>query len=360
MQPPGGISGRLAHSCVDVRAPGMRRRHSHQPVSRGRRVRKIAHTFHTGLAMIRPSLLRLAPRVAILLAVAVAPLGAQIVVPRRKILPPPTTSTPAQAAVTALTGYEIVAGAEVSVEPLQLATPTAQCPAGKLPVGGGYDFRGPADAAYGFEMRGVSAYRSGSNYMHASARNANLGVRGVVRAYAVCITPPAGTRQIEIYATADNIESETKCGDTERVIGGGANGDLLTQLNTSIPQGPANSVGWSGTGWRVQAIKSGVGASHSITGSLVCAAATAVDGWENVRSAPVGIGARGRAQLDLRCPAGKMMLVAGVYSGNTTPDLVVNRLMIASDGSATALVLNRSIAGGQVFPSLVAVCARVV
>jgi hypothetical protein len=296
-------------------------------------------------------------------------LGAQIAPrvlpppPSRRPPPPPPPSRaapppPAAPAAAPITGYEIVAGVEVSVAPLSVATATAQCPTGKIPVGGGYDFRGPADAAYGYEVRGVSSFRTHQRYMKAEIRNANAFVAGTARAHAVCITPPARSREVELVKEGQIIRLDARCDDAERVIGGGVTTTLLMQLNDNFPEGPTNTVGWRGTGWRVYARQNGIGPTIYVSGTLVCAPAASVDGWEHVRSAPVGLGARGRALLELRCPAGKVMLTAGVNGGSSDVNLVVSSLMIRGDGTATAQVLNRSIINDQISPSLVGVCAR--
>ena len=277
-------------------------------------------------------------------------------------LPPQPPGTAVNNAA-ALTGYEIVAGAEVSVEPLQQAVPTAQCPAGKLLIGGGYDFSGPAEGDYGFETRGVDINTIGG-YLEGTARNSNVFVRGTARAYAVCITPPGGMRTIRLQARNAALVQEWKCSDTERVIGGGALSGVDAQLYGNVPLRAGYLDSPTGTGWSVRATRTGAGQAYDIRGFLICAPATAVDGWEHIESAPTGIGARGRTQLQLRCPAGKKMLVAGIVSlfnnsSAAVSDPVVNRLIIASDGSAVAQVVNRNLLGGIIYPQLAGVCARV-
>lgn len=278
--------------------------------------------------------------------------------PSRTAPPPPPSSPAAALAATPITGYEIVAGAEVSVANLALGESSAQCPAGKIPVGGAYDFRGPPDAAYGYVILGVTSRGTNLRYVRVSAHNANVFVAGVVRAFAVCITPPVGTREVDLYSNQEKFRLDTRCNDAERVIGGGATGAEVTQLNSSYPEAPTNAAEWrEGTGWRLEAQRKGILVNHSVVGTLLCAPAASVDGWEHVRSAPVRLGARGRAQLELRCPSGKSMLTAGI-AGGPGLGLVVSSLLIRVDGTATAQVLNRSILHDDISPSLVGVCAR--
>lgn len=292
-------------------------------------------------------------------ALVPAALAAQFGGLRPRLPPPPPPPPPAPAPTPRpVTGYEIIEGPPIEVAPLQLSMPAAQCSPGRIPVGGGYVFGGVADNDWGYEVRGVSDFRTGTASMRARVRNANVFVRGTARASAVCIAPPPGVRKFEIgWHATDVIETAAACSNTEIVIGGGGFADFETQLNISAP-GRAGMYGWTaGSGWRMAGQRSGAGYTHGLTGQVTCAPAGTIDGWEIVESASVSVGARGRARLDLRCPAGKVLLAAGVVGGSGI-DMVVNRLVIAHGGTATAQVLNRNVLGGQVFASMTGICAR--
>lgn len=319
-------------------------------------------------------------------AVAQAPLAAQFTKPveRPRILRPmpPATAAPAQPAPNnppppppaaqrppapaPIAGYEIVAGTAIDVGPLSQASALAQCPAGKIVLAAAYDFSGADDATFGYETKGgVFGMRTYdlrdvdvARVAAVRVRNANVFVRGTVRPSVVCATPPAGLRTVFIGGQDDPHNGGASCTTAERVVGGGAGGRENTLLPMNAPQGRGEDSRWS-----LLATTAGPGlpGTYGSEGVVLCAPASAIEGWEYVESLPVTLEARSRAEVSVRCPGGKVVLTAGVVQRSSNwLDLVMNRLLIDGAGGARALLHNRNTINGRgsVQAVLAAVCAR--
>lgn len=279
--------------------------------------------------------------------------------------PPPATTTPApppRPMATGISGLQIIAGPTVDVAPLALASASAQCPTGKIALSAAADFRAPAASTAGLEMRGAwPDNRLGT----VRVRNANVGVRATVRALVVCAVPPNGLRQVWTGASTLSAGSaparfSTPCNSGERLVGGGVMGRDQTVIASNAPGGKTPESG----GWLLNAMSASPVALPGTVGAEVkalCASALAVDGWEIVESVPVALGAKSQTTLTVGCPAGKGLLAAGVEQRSANLlDIIVDNIVVAQNGQATAHVQNRNTLGsdGDVRAVLTGLCAR--
>ncbi len=285
---------------------------------------------------------------------------------------------PLQLARSGVRGWEVVTGAPVQVAPLSSATAVAQCPPGKVALSAGWLTQvGVPDAAYGVEIRGAISDGSAASVF---LRNANVGQAVTLRAQAVCITPMAGLRAIDLprQPLGDRaLRLETACQPNERVIGGGvmASIDALMAANAPAPRADGAPM------WRSVARKASplAGWQEVSRARVLCAPEHLVDGWELAAAPDALLGARSRADMELRCSPGTRVLATGLQalprddaivfttgSGDFgTPDA-----QAAEDGLATQLqaggshalttVLNRNLLGAAngLRMRLTAVCAR--
>lgn len=272
--------------------------------------------------------------------------------------PPPPPPAPARSAIT---GYQVVEGAEITIAPLSHAVASAACPGNKVALSAGWQFMAGGDASFGLEVRGALPE---GNQVRVLMRNANVFVPAQARAVAVCVNPIAGLRSVDadtsvIGGTSGIItDKRIACTSAERVVGGGVMGTLNTMVGTSAPQG-GNTDGV----WHLRLMSSSpLPGSGSTPSRVLCAPETQVDGWERVQGAPVQLGARTQATLNQACPGDKVMLAAGlVQAGNNLLDLVSNHLAPAGSSLTwSAQVHNRNTVGGggPVDVSTAAVCAR--
>lgn len=275
--------------------------------------------------------------------------------------PPPATVTPVTR--TAVSGYEIARGPWVEVAPLSLITTSAQCPNGKVALSAGVESEAAGDASFGVEVRGAMPdARQGT----VGVRNANVLVRVRARAVAVCVNQIAGMRGQRLggpglSAGSPAARSEAGCAANERLVGGGVMGREQTVVAANGPRGdgPTAAV-WQQIG--VSASPVALPGTVGIEARALCASETAVDGWEYVEGAEIALGARSQTTLTLACPAGKVVLAAGVLQRSTNLlDMVASTLVPAADGSGVSAHLhNRNTlgTGGDVRAVLAAVCAR--
>jgi hypothetical protein len=293
------------------------------------------------------------------------PAPAPVAQPAPFVRPAPSrgAAAPAAATRTAVSGYEIVSGPWVEVAPLSLATTSALCANGKVALGAGVEFLASGDASFGLEVRGVMA----------NARQGTVGVRNAIvleraraRALAVCVNEIAGLRAQRLgggslSAGSPADRSEAGCAAAERLVGGGVMGREQTVVAANGPRGVAATAAV----WQKVAVSASPVALPGTVGveaQALCAPEAVVDGWELVEGAEVSLGARSQTTLTLACPAGKVLLSAGLLQRSANLlDMVANTLLPNSDGSGVSAHLhNRNTlgTGGDVQAALTAVCAR--
>jgi hypothetical protein len=233
----------------------------------------------------------------------------------------------------------------VEVAPLAMTGTSARCPEGKVALSAGVDFSAPGDASYGLEVLG--AWPDGRDGT-VRVRNANVFVRGSVRAYAICITDLPTRRQSDSTRTSAASSFSVNrvllpCARGEGVAGGGTMGSEYYVLNSSaptvMPQLPASH-------W--EALFSGPVRLPNIKlqARVICLPIVQLAGWQIVESARVELGARGRTTLSTSCPSGSVPLSFGVlttWKGNPHQDIVWNKLVPGTDGRVSASVQNRNL-----------------
>lgn len=305
------------------------------------------------------------------------PPGTPVPVTAGPIIAPP--QPPLQLARSGVRGWEVVTGAPVQVAPLSSATAVAQCPQGKVAISTGYLTQVPQpDANYGLEVRGAIPE---GDVARVFLRNANVGRAVTLRAQAVCITPMAGLRAVDIarQQIGDRaLRLETVCQPNERVIGGGAMASIDALLPANAPARRDDGAAL----WRSVARKASplAGWQEVSRARVLCAPEHLVDGWELVTAPDALLGARSRADLEARCSAGARVLATGLQHlppGDAvvfttgggdfgTPDAqaaedgLSTQLQAAGGSSALASVLNRNTVGSpnSLRMRLTAICAR--
>ena len=285
---------------------------------------------------------------------------------------------PLQLARSGVRGWEVVTGAPVQIAPLSSATAVAQCPAGKVALSAGHLTRvNVPDANFGIEVRGAMP---DGDVARVFVRNANVGQTVTLRAQAVCITPMAGLRAIDIgRQTIGNraLQLETVCQPNERVIGGGAMASIDALLPANAPVARSDGA----VAWRSSARKASplAGWQQISQARVLCAPEHLVDGWEHVVAPDALLGARSRTDIDLRCSTGTRVLATGlqylppddaVVFTTGDDDFGTPAARAAEDGLSTQLqvggsnavasVLNRNTVGAAngLRMRLSAVCAR--
>lgn len=305
------------------------------------------------------------------------PPGTPVPVTAGPIIAPP--QPPLQIQRSGVRGWEVVTGAPVQVAPLSSATAVAQCPQGKVAISTGYLTQVPQpDANYGLEVRGAIP---DGDVARVFLRNANVGRTVTLRAQAVCITPMAGLRAVDIprQQIGDRaLRLETVCQPSERVIGGGAMASIDALLPANAPARRDDGAAL----WRSVARKASplAGWQEVSRARVLCAPEHLVDGWELVAAPDALLGARSRADIEARCSAGARVLATGLQHlppGDAvvfttgggdfgTPDAqaaedgLSTQLQAAGGSSAIASVLNRNTVGGpnSLRMRLTAICAR--
>ena len=282
--------------------------------------------------------------------------------------PPPPRPTaramkagpPGAPAATGISGMEVVAGPMVDVASLAEASASAQCPTGKVALSAGVEFTAPGQASFGLEVKG--AWPDG-RLATVRVRNANVAVPARARAFAVCVMEIPGLRAAYFggLATArgdDPVRIDGACNANELVVGGGVMGQSMTIVTSNAPDGASPGV-WHQLVMPASPVR--LPGSYRAESRILCAPASAVDGWEIVTSVPVALGARSQSTLSTSCPAGKVLLAAGVLQTSTNYiDIVASSMIPSSSGSSTAFIQNRNTLGsaGTVDAKVSALCAR--
>ena len=281
--------------------------------------------------------------------------------PRAPILNAGTPGTP-PAPATGISGMEVIAGPMIDVASLAVASASAQCPAGKVALSAGVEFTAAGQASFGLEVKG--AWPDG-RLATVSGRNANVAVPARARAFAVCVTEIPGLRVAAFggIATARGdapVLVDGACSANERMVGGGVMGKSMTIVTSNAPAGADATTGV----WRqivMLASPVALPGSYGAESRILCAPANAVDGWELVMSGPVSLGARSQSTLSTSCPAGKVLLAAGVLqTSRNYLDIVANTMIPSSNGSASSHIHNRNTlgTGGNVDARVSVICAR--
>lgn len=271
--------------------------------------------------------------------------------------PAPPAPTKAPAARTGVAGYEVVQGPEVNVAPLAHTLASAQCPAGKVALSAGYSFTAVGDASFGLEVRGAIPEGRAANVW---VRNANVVDAAKARAIAVCVNEIVGLRAVDSWTESLDDRgnpSHLACAGRERLVGGGVMAGNDTHITANAPQP------WGDPGtWLVTVIRSSpLAGQDRIRTRALCAPEAAVDGWEVIQTAPVGLGGRTQRMLLQTCPGGKVLLSGGVLQRGGPPlDMVVNTLGPQGAIAWSTHVHNRNMAGAssQITVVFAAVCAR--
>jgi hypothetical protein len=135
-------------------------------------------------------------------------------------------------------------------------------------------------------------------------------------------------------------------------------GQSMTIVTSNAPDGASPGV-WHQVVMPASPVR--LPGTYRAESRILCAPATSVDGWEIVTSVPVSLGARSQSTISTACPAGKVLLAAGVLQTSTNfIDIVASSMIPSSNGSATAFIQNRNTlgTGGTVDAKVCALCAR--
>lgn len=262
---------------------------------------------------------------------------------------------PMQLARSGVHGWEVVTGAPVQIAPLSSATAVAQCPAGKVALSAGYlTSVSVPDANFGIEVRGTLPE---GDVARVFVRNANIAQAVTLRPQAVCITPMAGLRVIDIphqQVSRSMLRLESACQPNERVIGGGAMAsiDVLLTANGPVARNDG-TVAWRSSAFNATAFAVG----QDIRLRVLCAPEHLVDGWQSAVAPDAQLGARSRTDVDLRCSAGTRVLAAGLQMLPDTNGIGGFTQLQAAGSHAVATVLNRNLVD-SLHIRLSAVCAR--
>jgi hypothetical protein len=286
-----------------------------------------------------------------------------VVVPPLQAVPP----TP----VAGLSGYEVVTGPTVQIAPLAVTQVEVRCPQGKVALSAAYrvsdspfdgssiHFHAGSDPALGFEVRGALPDGDRARLL---VRNANLSQTAYTQAVAVCVNAHPGLRSIErsleVYGGLSGhiTDQQVRCTDNERLVGGGVMTDPNTLIGTNAPQ-PADA--WQ---WRLMLSSAVLTSAPNATARALCAPAAAVPGWQLAEAGAVSVGAASGQRVGLTCPAGKVMLAAGVAQhSNNLLDMIVSTLApSAQAGEWEAWIHNRNVisGSGNVRATLAGLCAN--
>ena len=297
--------------------------------------------------------------------------GAIQPVTRPTLMPPPPPMTkaasppPRPVAAIGISGMEVVAGPIATVAALAITSASAQCPTGKVALSAGVEFTAPGQASFGLEVKGAWPVWNDARLATVSVRNANVFVPARVRAFAVCVTEIPGLRRASVggLTTArgdDPVRIDGSYNANERVVGGGVMGESMTIVTSNAPDGVNPGAGvWHQIAMPASPVR--LPGTYGVQSIILCAPATAVDGWALVTSVPVSLGASSQSALSTSCPPGKVLLAAGVLqSSSNYIDIVANTMIPTSNGSASANIHNRNIpgAGGNVNARVSVLCAR--
>lgn len=278
--------------------------------------------------------------------------------------PPPRPASPAPAPApapavvrTGVSGYEVVSGPEINVAPLAYTVASAQCPVGKVALSAAYSFTASGFASFGLEVRGAMPDGRTANVW---MRNANVVDAAKGRAIAVCVNDVAGLRVVDSWTESldDRVNpSHLTCTGRERLVGGGVMAGNDTHITANAPQR------WGDPGtWLVEVIRSSpLAGQDRIRTRALCAPEAAVDGWEVIQSARVGLGGRSQRMLLQTCPGSKVLLAGGVLQSSGPPlDMVVSTLGPQGPIAWSTEVKNRNTGGAssQIEVVFAAICAR--
>jgi len=155
------------------------------------------------------------------------------------------------------------------------------------------------------------------------------------------------------------VRIDGRCNANERMVGGGVMGESMTIVTSNAPDGANPGAGvWHQIAMPASPVR--LPGTYGVQSVILGAPATAVDGWELVTSVPVSLGARSQSTLSTSCPAGKVLLAAGVLQTSSNYiDIVANTMIPTSTGSASANIQNRITlgTGGNVTARVSARCA---
>lgn len=258
--------------------------------------------------------------------------------------PAPTPATP----LALLPDVQSVAGPEVVVAPLSMATTSAPCGGKKVAIGVGFRARAWNKAADDLVRRGIeikAAYpESGDGII--AVRNGNVLERIVIQAIAQCVDARDYIRRVYV-----RLGGLALCNAGEVVIGGGFQTSVDGHLVASRPEKG---------GWGMTAVLTSPLPGRPLTSAVaMCAPAEAVPGWNLSPSAPSQFAAQSQGDVVVGCGSGAPLAVGVDGTGGSVPlAIIVANLQPNGSGGHSSEIWNRDLFGGpgSVSVQLVAVC----
>ena len=256
------------------------------------------------------------------------------------------TAPPISASLTA-SGYVLISQPDSMTAQALSFGRTLQCPAGKLPLGGGVQ-----NANYGVVIQESAPNAAGSAWSYTVSRDSGGSTVGFV-GWAVCAD--SSLNGYTLIARADTLAPGAltfgrtlSCPAPKRVLGGGVqNGTYGVVVQETRPQP-------SGTAWAYTVSRNTGGSVVTFTGRAICA--DSIPTGYTLVSRPDTMGhlvfTFGRS---LTCPTGKQVFSGGVQNANY--GVVVQENHPSTAGNAWAYTLSRKIADSVVTFTGWAVCA---